>query len=108
MLVLDDDPRWDDYLKAIGTVCMVWADLDFNIHEAIWELANVENNVGACITAQIVPPLSRFRALIALVHFRGGDEKLVKALNKLSLTVDGLARQRNRIVHDSWTMAKTV
>jgi hypothetical protein len=104
MLISDDDPRWGPYKEALGSLCMIWADLDSNIHEAIWELANLDVNVGACITSQIFPTFPRFRALGALVHLRGGNPSLMKAVSNLSATVEALARQRNRFVHDPWSI----
>jgi hypothetical protein len=74
------------------------------IHEAIWELANLDVSAGACITSQIFPTMPRFRALTALVHMRGGTEFLIKAVTQMAATVEGLARQRNRFVHDPWSI----
>ena len=58
---------------------------------------------GACITAQIAQPVARYKALIALVHLRGGDPELLTALNKFSRKAEALGRQRNRFVHDVWS-----
>jgi len=83
-------------------VAATWAKFEFLVNEFIWLLANVGIREGACITAQIVSPIARFRALISLVGLRGGNQQLIKALNSFSAKADGIARQRNRVVHDPW------
>ena len=93
---------WLPLMAGIGRVASVWAKLEFHINEQIWDLANVDINCGACITAQLTTPVSRMRALISLVRFHGGNEKLIGSLNKFSARLDGLARRRNRIIHDPW------
>jgi hypothetical protein len=79
---------------------MAWASFELAVNLTIWELANVSQQAGACITSQIISPSARFRTLVALVHLRGGTKEHIEALNKFSQKADGLARQRNRIVHD--------
>jgi len=94
--------RWLPLMAGIGRVASVWAKLEFSINEMIWDLANVDINCGACITAQLTTPVSRMRALISLVRFHGGKDKLISDLNKFSARLDGLARRRNRVIHDPW------
>ncbi len=98
------DTRFDAHYKSIGSVAVIWAVLELRINYAIWELANLNKQAGACITAQIIAPGPRMKALISLVHFRGGNDGLLKALNKFSVKLDGLARRRNRVVHDPWSV----
>jgi hypothetical protein len=101
---IDDafESRWLPLMAGIGRVAAVWAKLEFTINEMIWDLANLDINCGACITSQLTSPISRMRALIALVRLLGGKDKLIGDLNKFSGRIDGLARRRNRIVHDPW------
>jgi hypothetical protein len=89
-----------EYYTAIGRVAAAWAHLELIINHSIWELANVEQRIGACITAQIISPGARFRTLVALVAERGGSQEAIKSLNSFSSEVDARARERNRIVHD--------
>lgn len=89
-----------NYHADVGRISMAWAQLETIINHSIWHLANVEQYAGACITAQIISPAQRIRALVSLVALRGGGEDQTKPLNKLSGEIDGLARQRNRVVHD--------
>jgi hypothetical protein len=95
------DIRFDPYLTRVGRITVLWFHLELSINEAIWELANTAVGPGACITTQIIALGSRTRALIALVSYRHGDKDLIKNLNIFSDNAEGLARQRNRYVHDT-------
>jgi len=94
------DNRFDRYVTAVGRIAGIWAQLEFVINDAIWELANVESGAGACITAQIIPSNPRMRALISLVHYRGAKQELLTELNRFRHHIDGLGQQRNRFIHD--------
>jgi hypothetical protein len=94
------DSRFDAYALAVGRIAIGWANLEFVINQAIWELANVEAAAGACMTAQIISIGPRMNALTSLVDFRNGGADILKSLNKLAGDIDGLARQRNRFIHD--------
>jgi hypothetical protein len=63
-------------------------------------VANVDEPIGACITAQYIGPGPRFRALAALVKLRGGNSELIKSINRFSVTAQGVAGERNRWSHD--------
>jgi hypothetical protein len=65
------DRRFNKHMTALGHAVAAWAALEFAIGEAIWELANVEREAGACVTAQLVGPGPRVRALVALLELRG-------------------------------------
>lgn len=88
------------YYAAVGKIATNWAFLETYVNRFIWELMDVEQFVGACLTSQIIAPSNRFRALIALVRYRGGKDFHISKLKKLSERVNKLARQRNRFVHD--------
>jgi hypothetical protein len=101
------DHRFDAHMAALGHLSAIWASLEFQINQAIWELCNIERGTGACVTAQIVAPVGRMRALISLIHYRGANPFLIGKFNKFSQRVDSLARQRNRYIHDTWTISPT-
>ena len=86
----------------IGLIAAGWAKFKYATNAVIWHLANVDITAGACITSQIQSPSQRMKALIALVDLRGGGTALIKDLNTFSARADGLARRRNRMVHDPW------
>jgi hypothetical protein len=96
-----------DYYTAIGRIASAWAHFEFIINHAIWELANVEQHAGACITAHIAAPGPRFRSLIALFQLRGISADNISALNSLSGSAEKVGRQRNRIVHDASLFRKS-
>jgi hypothetical protein len=99
------DARFDPYMLAVGKIATVWAGLEFAINQAIWELCNVDAGAGACLTAQLIGPSPRMRAVIALVDFRSRgpehqtEQKLISQLNKLRERIEGLGRQRNNFIH---------
>jgi hypothetical protein len=87
---------------AIGHVAHHFSNLEHQVNQTIWKIACIHPSDGACITAQISGIMPRFRALIALAHKHGCSEDLLKTLNRFASNTDGIARQRNRIIHDPW------
>ncbi|WMT79587.1 hypothetical protein [Bradyrhizobium sp. Ash2021] len=100
----DQDPRLDEHMRWLGHVAAMSASLDFSVNMAIWELANVERWIGACLTTQLFSPSSRFRVLISLIQVRGGSPDIITKVNKFAERAGGLARRRNAYVHDPWTI----
>ncbi len=94
------DPKLDPYYLAVGRLALEWAEFEFNVNDAIWELANIERKVGTCLTSQFIGPGPRFRCLVALLNLRGTPSEIVKKINALSTEAESLARQRNRYAHD--------
>ena len=88
--------------EAIGRIASAWALIEHAVDYQIWALADVDDEHGACITAHIQSLNRRLMALIALVQLRGGDDTLVRDLNRFSTMTDSLAKDRNRVVHDPW------
>ena len=90
------------HFTAIGKVASNWAVFEQIANSFLWELAEINDRAGACITAQI-PHLGRtLAALLALVRLRGGNDALISDINKFQRDTEGLGRRRNRIVHDPW------
>jgi hypothetical protein len=98
------DARFDEHMKWLGHVSGIWAALEFNVNMAIWELANLERWIGACITTQLFSPSSRFRVLISLIHVRGGAPEMITKVNRYAESAGGLARRRNAYIHDPWVI----
>jgi hypothetical protein len=90
----------DPYYHAIGTVASAWAEFEFSVNVAIWELANVSCMAGTCMTSQMIGPGPRFRCLVSLLHLRKVPSPLIDALNSLSGDATKLAAKRNRYLHD--------
>jgi hypothetical protein len=93
-------PAFDPVYLAIGHLSAIWAEFEFNINAAIWELANVERRAGTCMTSQLIGPGPRFRCLIALLNLRNAPQDLIASFNSLSQEAVSLGRQRNRYLHD--------
>ena len=55
--------------SLVGQVASSWAHIDHLLDILIWQLADVDAQAGACITAQISGAYGRFRAVIALFKF---------------------------------------
>jgi hypothetical protein len=98
------DPAAAEHMRALGYVVATWATLEFEINKAIWELSNVAQHVGACVTAQIVPIVPRLRSYAALADLRKTPKAILAEINQFSTKADGLARRRARFVHDTWTV----
>jgi hypothetical protein len=71
------DNSFDPYCLELGRLSTIWAALEHAIDQLIWELSCVAPNIGACLTAQMIGPGPRMRALLALVHALGGDDSLL-------------------------------
>jgi hypothetical protein len=67
---------------------------------ALWEAAEVEQQFGACITAQMGSLHPKLRALTALVKLRGAEPKLIKKIEDFQRSLHELGETRARIVHD--------
>ena len=73
----------------------------------IWQIADVDAQAGACITAQISGTYGRFRAVIALLTFHqqltNKDLKgLIGKATELSQKANAPGEGRHRTVHDPW------
>ncbi|MSO70588.1 MAG: hypothetical protein EXQ88_00990 [Alphaproteobacteria bacterium] len=91
----------DSFAALIGRVADKWSQFEFHIDMGIWQLACVEQQLGACITAQLLSIHPRFKAFIALAEIRGAKEGTHRKLSKFySETASGLSDRRNRCLHD--------
>src|SRR5438552_15764506 len=90
-------PKNDDLAyNAVGRVASAWAMFEFRIEQAIWALAGIEDEIGACITAQVFSVPSLFKSYIALAKFSGLPERHLHHLNKmLSERVQPIGEKRN-------------
>lgn len=96
------DPRFNKLMTALGRLCGIWASLERLVDQTIWELANVERKAGACLTAQMIGPGPRGKALVGLVELRGGEEDLLVAFKEFARDFGSLGAKRNRYVHDPY------
>jgi hypothetical protein len=94
------------HYAAIAMVAANWAMLERLVDTTIWRLAEVQDEPGACITAQIPNIARRLDAMMALVKLRGASDRLVAKINKFIKQTHSLATKRNRVVHDPWVLEK--
>ncbi len=89
------------YHTQVGAIADVWAQFEQRLDQLIWDLADVEHPVGACITSQLNGPGPRFRVLKALLELREWPSDIRTRLNKLSHEIQVQQEGRNRAVHDA-------
>ena len=94
------DPKYDSQFSAIGRLVETWAQLEFHIDQAIWQVAQVEQMFGACITAQMIGVNGRLRALRSLLQVWGAPESHIDAIGKFAGSLRGLQQRRHRVAHD--------
>ena len=94
------DPVYDPHFAAIGRLVDAWAQLEFHIDYAIWQLANVEQSFGACITSQLIGVNNRLRALRSLLSLRGASQATIKEVGKFANSLGDLQQKRHRAAHD--------
>ena len=102
------DPRFNKHMTALGHLCGIWASLERSVDQAIWELMNVERKTGACLTAQMIGPAPRGRALVALIELRGGDQPLLDDFKAFARKFTSFGAKRNRYVHDPYAYDEAV
>lgn len=93
--------------SLVGQVASSWAHIDHLLDILIWQLADVDAQAGACITAQIPGTFGRFKAVIALLTFHqqrtNKDLKpLIGKATELSNKANVPGEGRHRTVHDPW------
>jgi hypothetical protein len=100
-------PKEHPIYSLIGQVAAAWAQVDHLLDILIWQLADVDPQAGACITAQIPGTYGRFKAVIALLQFH--QQRTNKPLQKLINRATDLSNKsnipgegRHRTIHDPW------
>src|SRR5262249_1315763 len=93
----DVDPR---YYEMVGHIASDWSTLEYVVNHVIWKAARVDEQLGACITAQIISLPNRLEALALLLRARGASEKLQARLEKLITRSRKPTDLRKRAVHD--------
>jgi hypothetical protein len=88
--------------SLVGQVAAKWSEVEHVLDHAIWRLAKIDDNTGACLTAQILGSGNRITAILALCHHRKIDPTLIKKLRSLSGKILVSQNLRNRILHDAW------
>ena len=68
---------------------------------AIWRLLMVDQQIAACVTAQMGSVFNRLNAVVSLAHERGASKDVCNKLSTYAGSVGSLNEARNRIVHDA-------
>jgi hypothetical protein len=92
----------DDMAAAIGRVIAAWAMVERDISDTICDVAGINREIGACITAQLNTVSGRLDALTALSKLLNASAGSIKKLNRFKERARILADRRNRIAHDPW------
>ncbi|MCB8877591.1 hypothetical protein [Acidisoma silvae] len=88
------------FYELIGRIASIWAALEHRIDQLIWDLMDVEQTLGACLTTQLNGPQVRIRCLKALLEARGWPQAKLTELNKFGSDMQVVQEERNRAVHD--------
>jgi hypothetical protein len=91
------------HFNALGRVAAWWSYFESLVDTNAIELAEVPVRIGVCFTAQVIGSNRKLDAYIALARLL---RKVPGAMNKefedFVKNSNGLAEQRNRIIHDVW------
>jgi hypothetical protein len=92
--------------SLVGRVASAAAHLEHTLDLIIWDLARIDHQAGACITAQLTGAQPRYRAIISIlkINFRT-DPRYKPFIEEVNQLLEGTHKpgdDRNRIVHDPW------
>jgi hypothetical protein len=92
--------KQEAHYAAIGNVASNWAALEAIVTSAIWQIGEMDDAIGACITSQISTFDGKMKALVSILEVRGGFVKVIADVNAIHRHARPLATFRNRLVHD--------
>lgn len=95
------DSQFDAYCLEVGRLTTMWAAFERHLDGLVWEMLDVHAHVGACLTAQMIGPGPRIRALIALAGVKRVEQEIIKKLHNIGARAEKLGGQRNRYIHDT-------
>lgn len=99
--------EFDSYCLEVGRLSVLWAAFENRIDSLIWELLDVEATKGACLTAQMIGPGPRVRALQAIVDETDASRETKREFQRLGKKAEELGGKRNRYEHDTVTIGAT-
>lgn len=91
-----------DHHQAVGVIAAFWAELERNIEEAVWRLADIQPAAGLCLTGPMLSAHVKLTSLTALFQLHELPDKHIKALKEFKNKLSGTSDKRNRAVHDPW------
>jgi hypothetical protein len=93
-------PKLDDHVQAVGSVALLWSNLDLRMNNAIWQLANIAPSAGACLTSQFLASGQRLQCLMALLKLRHAPKVLIDEFNSLAGEIESAGRKRNKLLQE--------
>lgn len=88
------------FFALVGEITHEWATLEYLMNECIWRAAQLDDQLGACITSQIFSFNSRADTLTLLLKARNVSDRLIKEVNAFFSRSKKYADIRNRAAHD--------
>ena len=82
------------FYPEVGRIASIWSMLELRMDQLIWDLAGVEQALGACITAQLNGPTPRLRSIKALVALLNVPDKTLTKINKFSSSIVRTSRRK--------------
>ena len=90
----------DALYAAIGIIASAWSIFERWIDTAIWELAGLDKETGACLTSQIQSVRAKLITVEALAHLKGASPETLKDLRRFTNDTEGPTRRRNMVIHN--------
>ena len=94
----------DRHLQAIGEVAVRWAELEENIKEMVWDLANIRHTSALAVTAHVNEStlVNIAKSLVELL-VTGPENKLAEEIrDHLTYIIEKVYPQRNDMVHSTF------
>jgi hypothetical protein len=88
--------------NLVGRVAADWSLVEHTLDLIIWQLARLDDETGACLTAQISGVYGRIPTIVSLSLRRGLGDSILKQIKDLYGPLQFCQNHRNRIVHDPW------
>ena len=92
------------HFAAVGRIVSNWAYLELVIDDWCARISDINPEVAACFSSQVIGSMRKLDALSAISHLYRLEPELAKNLKTLSDKVRAASEKRNRYVHDSWTV----
>jgi hypothetical protein len=92
-------PRGHLLYALVGEISMLWSSVEEMLDSCIGVLADLDPELTACITAQMMGHIPRCLTIIALAHYRGLPD-IEERADKLRHRLFEASEHRNRAIHD--------
>lgn len=95
-------PADHPFYRDVGRVSSAWSHIEHTLDLIIWDIAEIQGPLGACITSQIMGVGPRCKSIITLCSHLNYPSHFAKHFRKLMNESYPLADLRARVVHDPW------